>query len=119
MAGNRVVPAEDKRGAKWISKKDRALITSHIESFNAQVSQYRRDHAPNRRHLQRDLSIKFMFDDFKRQNVDFKCCYQTNRTVFSASNISLAKPDNDICDDCAYYTNQEQTEENRFALGQS
>ena len=114
MGAKGIIPAEDKRGPKGMLKKDRAVITRHILSFNPQISHYRREHAPNRRYLPGDLNIKFMYKDFKRCHPDFKCCYQTYRTVFAASNISFAEPDNDKCDDCAFYENQEDTEENRL-----
>lgn len=44
------------------------LIKKHIESFNPNVSHYRREHAPNRRYLPDTLTISEMHKDLVETN---------------------------------------------------
>ena len=43
------------------------MIKNHIESFNPQINHYRREHAPNLRYLQRDLTLIKMYTLFNEQ----------------------------------------------------
>jgi hypothetical protein len=107
-----VLPAADKRGKHPAAHKVHSpTIEAHIASFNPQVSHYRREHAPNRRYLPNNLTITSMFQDFRSKHLDVKCSAETYRKAISASNISFAQPENDQCDDCAYYMHAEQTNE--------
>ena len=53
-----IAPMEDGRGKSVPPNKiDRDVIKNHINSYNPVVSHYRREHAPNRRYLDSDLTI--------------------------------------------------------------
>ena len=108
-----VIPPPDKRGKHEPANKiDICIVDDHINSFNPQLSHYRREHAPNRRYLPSSLTVKLMFEDFQAKNPNFKCSMETYRKAVSAANISFAQPDSDICDECAYYEHADKTEEN-------
>ena len=107
-----VIPPPDKRGKHEPANKiDICTVDDHIDSFNPQVSHYRREYAPNRRYLPSSVTVKLLFEDFQAKNPNFKCSMETYRKVVSAAHISFAQPDDDICDECAYYEHAEKTEE--------
>ena len=51
----------------------KSKIQLHIESFNPAVTHYRRSHAPLRRYLPPELTIRLMFSDFKGKNPEVQC----------------------------------------------
>ncbi|GBO44048.1 hypothetical protein AVEN_61152-1 [Araneus ventricosus] len=62
----------DKRGKHPKPKKiERSIIINHIESYNPSIAHYRREHAPNRRYLPNDVTIK-------RINVKHTCIWLDN-----------------------------------------
>ena len=64
-AANVLSPAPSKRGKhKPSNAVDETVIVSHINSFNPQISHYRRKHAPRRRYLAPEITVKSMFADF-------------------------------------------------------
>ena len=62
-------PPPDKRGrhaaAHKLSADKLSIIVEHINSYHPSVGHYRRNHAPLRRYLPPELSIREMYDDFK------------------------------------------------------
>ena len=79
---------------------DRDIIKAHIETFNPCVHHYRRLHAPLRRYLPSDITVKFMHDDFVEKNPDFKCSKETYRRVVKEMNISFAHLGHEECESC-------------------
>nr|CAH7765777.1 unnamed protein product [Callosobruchus chinensis] len=72
----RLVPRKDQRGRHPPpNKKDRNLLIADVNSYNPLPSHYAREHAPNRKYLPPDLTIKFMHNDYNSTHPDFKVCY--------------------------------------------
>ena len=58
-------PKPDQRGNNLAYKRlDHKQICDHIESHNPGVNHYRREHAPQRRYLPSEITIKAMHKDF-------------------------------------------------------
>ncbi|KAK4882665.1 hypothetical protein RN001_005984 [Aquatica leii] len=95
-------PSIDMRGKHAKTPKtDRDLIRSHVESFSPTVSQYRREHAPNKRYLPSDLSIKTMHTDFMNLHPNIKCSYELYRKYISKDlNISFTRLGHEECETC-------------------
>ncbi|ESO93896.1 hypothetical protein LOTGIDRAFT_153369 [Lottia gigantea] len=95
-----ISPPPDKRGMQEPPNKiNREPIKAHIESFNPCISHYRRAHAPNRRYLPSDVSIRMMYDDFKSTAVQ-KCSYDTYRQLIQDMKISFTKLGEEECEVC-------------------
>lgn len=91
----------DKRGKQPAKNKvDRNLINQHISTFNPSVSHYRREHAPNRKYLPGDVTVRLMHEDFKEKNPDLICSYDLYRAVVKENNISFAILGNEECEVC-------------------
>ena len=90
----------DKRGKHEPARKiDRELVINHIESFGPKMSHYRRMHAPNRRYLPADLSLREMYDDFLT-SAEKTIAYNTYYQIFSQQNIAFTKLANEQCEQC-------------------
>ena len=74
------------------------LIKEHI---NLQVSHYNREHAPNHRYLEPNLSISDMSPDFT--NNYQKISYELYRQVFESEKITFGEPSQDECKICLTY----------------
>ncbi|KAL2102709.1 hypothetical protein ACEWY4_001877 [Coilia grayii] len=92
-----VEPPEERRGKHAGKKMDLSKIYQHIESFHPTISHYRRSHAPNRRYLPSDITIKSMYDDFKQNN---RCSYETYRKAINNLNIGFTKLGEEECEVC-------------------
>ena len=100
----------DKRGRHIPSNKhDESLVAevkNFVESFKPCVSHYRISHAPNRRYLPNNLSIRSLFDEFidKKKNDDVIDSAVCSRPWFSRiiheMNISFQGPHQDQCPVC-------------------
>jgi len=119
-----ITPTADRRGkAPSKSAIDKGLIRAHVESFHPAVSHYRREHAPERRYLPSDVTIKTMHDDFIRKN-KIKCSYDVYRTVVKEMKISFTKLGNEECEKCTEFQlhnplhTQELLDENRESCDQ-
>jgi len=87
---NASTAAADRRGKHTPSNKmDVTEIRQHILHYHPQVSHYRREHAPNRRYLPNDLTVRSMHDDYLEKFPDNPCSYETYRKCVSAENISF------------------------------
>jgi len=78
---------------------DESVIIDHINSFNPQISHYRREHAPRRRYLAPEITIKFMFSDFESKYPKF-CTYDKYRKVVQKLHISFCKLGEEECEFC-------------------
>jgi hypothetical protein len=114
-ADNCINISMDKRGKHVPSNKLNAeLITSHIRSYNPNVSHYRREHAPNRLYLPDSLTIREMHNNFKEKYPSSLCSYTTYRNVVNENNISFTKLGEEQCETCMLHqlhpkhTNEEQ-----------
>ena len=95
-----VVPRPDMRGKGNSKKKiDQTIIVDHIESFNPVISHYRRKHAPRKRYLPSDLSVRLLYRDFVGKHGDV-CSYEHYRRVFKSMNISIVKLGHEECEQC-------------------
>lgn len=93
-------PQCDQRGKKSSPKAfDKTIIEQHIESYNPSISHYRREHAPHRRYLPSDISIKDMHQNFlqKSQHV---VSYEVYRKVVTSKDISFVKLGHEECWQC-------------------
>ena len=100
----RVAVSPDKRGRHApphkMSPEVRERIVQHVESYRPCVSHYRREHAPNRRYLPSEISIKSMYDDFKSTHSLDKCSYETYCKIVAELGISFTKLGEEQCDVC-------------------
>lgn len=97
----RLTPRSDKRGCHVpLNKKDRNLIISHINSFNPKHSHYTREHAPHRKYLPPDLTIKFMHNNYNTQYPNSKICYEVYRHTVKKLNIGFYEPNPEKCGFC-------------------
>ena len=98
-----ITSPSDKRGkAAPRNKKCRISIQDHIETFNPQISHYNREHSPNCRYLDHDLTITAMWEDYKVKISDVS--YPVYCRVFETMNIGFGRPSQDDCDVCARQT---------------
>jgi len=102
-----ITPALDQRGKRSpvnkLSVHDREIMRAHVESYKPCVSHYRREHAPNRRYMSSDITIRSMFADFKCDHLGIKCCYETYRAMISSMNISFTKLGEEQCEVCLFH----------------
>lgn len=83
-----------------VEKRD-STIKNHIESFHPEISHYRREHAPNKRYLPRELSISFMYEDYLSKHPELKCSYEKYRSMLTDTmKISFAKLGHEECEEC-------------------
>lgn len=83
---------------------DRKLIEKHVETFRPSVSHYRREHAPNKRYLSSDLSIRELHKDFLKMHPSVKCSYEVYRKhVSTVMNISFVNLGHEECEHCETY----------------
>lgn len=97
-----IVPSGDKRGKHTKTPRiDRESIKKHVESFNPCVSHYRREHAPHKRYLPSDITIRNMHRDFITTHPNIKCSYELYRICVSKDgNISFASLGHEECELC-------------------
>ena len=102
-APDNISPGKDQRGKHSpphkLTETNLNLIKSHINSFNPAVSHYRREHAPLRKYLPSELTIKQMYDDFNVRHPGLACC-ETYRQILTSMNISFAKLGEEECEFC-------------------
>ncbi|KAI4821747.1 hypothetical protein KUCAC02_007331 [Chaenocephalus aceratus] len=94
-----LAPPKDQRGRHAPANKlDQKPLHEHIESFHPTVSHYRREHAPWRRYLPSDISMKLMYADYIEK--DNKCSYESYRKAVKSLNISVTKLGEEQCESC-------------------
>lgn len=94
-----LVPPKDQRGRQAaVNKMDVKTLDDHIEFFHPCVSHYRREHAPNRRYLPSDITIKMMHSDYLDKGNT--CSYEAYRKIVKDKKISFAKLGEEQCEDC-------------------
>ena len=102
-----LAPPKDQRGRQAaVNKLVVKTLDEHIESFNPCVSHYRREHAPNRRYLPSDITIKMMHSDYLDKGN--ACSYETYRKVVKDKKISFAKLGEEECEDCLEHAEHEK-----------
>ena len=72
-------------------QKDKESIKAHIESYHPALPHYRRAHAPNRRYLPSELTIKEMHANYNKKYKGSMISYRTYQKVMTELNISFAK----------------------------
>ncbi|XP_039542041.1 uncharacterized protein LOC120489360 isoform X2 [Pimephales promelas] len=94
-----VMSSRDRRGMHVPSNKlNYGPIKDHIESYGPSISHSQ--HAPKRRYLASDITVKFMHEDFKEKNPGLKCSYEAYRKVIRELNIRFTKPGEEECEKC-------------------
>ncbi|KAK7169041.1 hypothetical protein R3I93_005136 [Phoxinus phoxinus] len=97
---------KDQRGRHTPGNKlDLQPLLDHIESFHPSVSHYRREHAPHRRYLPSDISIKLMYADWLEKGN--RCSYETYRKAVRQKNISFTKLGEEECEECLLHEQHE------------
>ena len=100
---NAMSPTTDGRGRHVAKHKfDWNIIKQHINSYNWQISHYKRELAPNRLYLESKLTITDMWKDFCKDETDV--CYELYRRDFTEEKITFGEPSHDECDVCLEYT---------------
>ena len=89
----------------------KSKIQLHIESFNPAVTHYRRAHAPLRRYLPPELTIRLMFSDFKETNPEVQCSERTYSRFIQQMNISFCKLGEEECEECREFSLHSHNEE--------
>lgn len=85
-------------------KIDNTKIIEHIMSFRPAVSHYRREHAPNKKYLPSDLSIRIMYDHYCENAPETKVSYGFYRKLVKELNISFTKLGHEECEQCEKFT---------------
>ncbi|KAB0801639.1 hypothetical protein PPYR_03825 [Photinus pyralis] len=98
-----ITPKRDGRGKNPKKKFDRDVIIKHIESFNPTIAHYRREHAPLRKYLPSDITIKSMYDDFIEKHPSITFSYYLYREVVDSLNISFTKLGHEECFTCEVF----------------
>ena len=94
-----LAPPQDQRGRQAAANKlDAKPLLDHIESFHPTVSHYRREHAPHRRYLPSDITIKMMHGDYVEKGN--ACSYEGYRKAVREKKISFAKLGEEECETC-------------------
>jgi hypothetical protein len=103
---NDLIPATQKQKKTRLepyNKINKNIIKLHIGSFNPEISHYRRVHAPLRRYLPSDITLKDMHSDYTEKYPDTPCSYQYYCNVVKEENISFANLGNEECESCAAF----------------
>ena len=112
---SKFAPSKDKRGKHDPLHKISVIVKSkiqlHIESFNPAVTHYRRAHAPLRRYLPPELTIRLMFSDFKETNPEVQCSERTYSRFIQQMNISFSKLGEEECEECREFSLHSHNEE--------
>lgn len=104
-----ITPKLDNRGKRAKENKfDENVIVNHIETFRPIISHYRREHAPLRRYLPGDITIRKMFEDFKLK-YSVNISYELYRRVVAKQNISFAILGNEECSVCETFVLHEKS----------
>lgn len=83
---------------------DRAVLERHVNLFHPCVSHYRREHAPHRKYLPSDITIKQMHTDFMEKHKNIDCSYYTYRAfVRDQMKISFTKLGHEECEQCEIF----------------
>lgn len=105
-------PPQDLRGRhkKHAKNINIDLVISHIKSFAPSISHYRREHAPKKMYLPRDLTIELMHKQFLELYGPKSCSYEFYRqTISKRLNISLTKLGNEECEKCLVFKFHKET----------
>ena len=87
----------DRRGCP--KKFDHDLIKTDIENYSPSIPHYRREHAPNRRYLSCELTIKEMHRRFVT-STGLQCSYPLYQQIFKSMNIGMTKLGHEECELC-------------------
>lgn len=91
----------DGRGHNPNPKKiDSSEIIEHILSFNPAISHYRREHAPNKKYLPSDLTIRMMYKNYCETDPQTQVSYGFYRILVKTLNISFTKLGQEECEIC-------------------
>ncbi|KAG9264186.1 uncharacterized protein LOC111196652 [Astyanax mexicanus] len=102
-----LVPPQDQRGRQVAANKlDAKQLLDHIESFHPTVSHYRREHAPHRRYLPSDITMKMMHGDYVEKGN--ACSYEAYRKAVREKKISFAKLGEEECETCLKHAEHEK-----------
>ena len=97
---NDAPPLEDRRGKHEPKHKiSHKLVHEHVEKYKPSISHYRREHAPLRRYLSSDLTLKEMHKNFcetSGRQVSMNFYYK----AFKELNISFAVLGQEECETC-------------------
>ena len=104
--------ATDRRGKHApkhsMKEGDKDYIINHILSFHPAIAHYRSEHAPLRRYLPSELTIREMWNDYladcERDNAK-SFSYSVYQKQVKSLNISFAKLGVEQCEDCDEHLN--------------
>lgn len=106
---------KDKRGKHAPKHKLQPAIANdidaHIESYEPAISHYRRMHAPHRRYLPTNLTVREMYENFKDNHTAYELSYVTYLRRVEAKNISFAKLGLEECEKCMEFSLMHSHEE--------
>ena len=85
-------------------KYDHEAVKAHVETYGPALPHYRREHAPNRRYLPSDVSVKDMYLQHKALNETNKdMSYNLFWQIFKTMNISFTQLGNEECEVCTKF----------------
>lgn len=105
---NGVAGPSVKRGKYVRSSEKRDSVETHIAKFNPTVSHYRRAHAPNRRYLPSDLTVREMHRNYMETH-DTGVTYEFYCRTLKDMNISIVKLGHEQCETCVSAIQHEKT----------
>ena len=104
LGGNVITVMTDRRGKHDPSNKfsDTVVeqIKNHIESYHPSISHYRREHAPFRRYISPEISVRDMHQDYAARYPQHHCSYEFYRKTVKSMNISFVKLGEEECELC-------------------
>ena len=104
LVGNVITVMTDRRGKHDPSNKfsDTVVeqIKNHIESYHPSISHYRREHAPFRRYISPEISVRDMHQDYAARYPQHHCSYEFYRKTVKSMNISFVKLGEEECELC-------------------
>ena len=110
--GIKSVQPIDKRGRQAaVNRADHANIKKHIESYRPSAPHYRYLHAPDRRYLPADISVRDMHKDYNDSNPAVS--YTTYREEVVSMNIGFTVLGKEECDACKIHLHHNSSQHGR------
>ena len=96
---------KDARGSyEKPNKFDHEAVKAHIETYGPALPHYRREHAPNRRYLPSDITVRAMHQLHIKQNeTNSKMTYSLFWQIFKTMNIAMTQLGNEECELCTKF----------------
>ena len=112
LTSGQSVPAIIKDGRGKYEKQTKfayEAVKTHIQSYGPALPHYRREHAPNKRYLPSDITVKDMHETHIKHNQNnSKMTYSCFWQFFKTLNISMTQLGNEECELCTTFNLHKQ-----------